>query len=70
MNTGLVKIFGKNYKLRINYKLIKNPTLDFNTTNIEISLPIYYKKYNVKNLVNNMLNKLYKQLVENTVIAA
>ena len=70
MNKGTVKLFGKDYKLRINYTLIKNPTLDLNTNNIVISLPVYYQQYNVKNLINNMLNKLYKQLVENTVIAA
>ena len=70
MNNKFVNIFGKNYRLIVDFKLVKNPTLNFYSNSIEISLPISYKKYNVKNLVDNMLNKMYKSLVEQVKLSA
>ena len=70
MNNRFINVFGKNYRLIVNYKLIKNPTLNFNSKSIEITLPISYKQYNVKNLVDNMLNKMYKSLVEQVKLSA
>jgi hypothetical protein len=70
MNNRIVNVFGKNYRLIVNFKLVKNPTLNFYSNSIEIALPINYKKYNVKNLVDNMLNKMYKNLVEQVKLSA
>ena len=70
MNNRLVNVFGKNYKLHVNYKLVKNPTLDFYSNSIEIALPISYRNYNVKDLVDTMLNKMYKMLVEQVKLSA
>ena len=70
MNNRLVNVFGKNYKLYVNYKLVKNPTLDFYSNSIEIALPISYRNYNVKDLVDTMLNKMYKMLVEQVKLSA
>ncbi len=70
MNNKFINVFGKNYRLIVDYKLIKNPTLNFNSNSIEIALPISYKQYNVKNLVDNMLNKMYKTLVEQVKLSA
>ena len=70
MNNRLVNVFGKNYKLHVNFKLVKNPTLDFYSNSIEIALPISYRNYNVKDLVDTMLNKMYKMLVEQVKLSA
>ena len=54
-----VKIFGKSYELKVIYKRIKNPKLDLKENQIEISLPIKYKKINNEIIIEILLEKMY-----------
>ena len=54
-----VKIFGVNYELKINYKRIKSPKLDLQQKQIEICLPIKYKKLNNDIIIEMLLEKMY-----------
>lgn len=54
-----VKIFGVSYALKIVYKRIKNPKLDLKERQIEISLPIKYKKIENDIIIEILLQKMY-----------
>ena len=54
-----VKIFGVGYALKIVYKRIKNPKLDLKERQIEISLPIKYKKIENDIIIEILLQKMY-----------
>ena len=45
------KIFRESYEIKIIYKKIKNPELDLNGKNIEINLPIKYKRNSDVNIL-------------------
>lgn len=54
-----VKIFGVSYALKIVHKRIKNPKLDLKERQIEISLPIKYKKIENDIIIEILLQKMY-----------
>ena len=54
-----VKIFGVGYALKIVYKRIKNPKIDLKERQIEISLPIKYKKIENDIIIEILLQKMY-----------
>lgn len=54
-----IKIFGRNYELKISYKRIKNPKLDVKEKQIEICLPTKYKKINNEVMIEMLLEKMY-----------
>ena len=56
------KIFGESYEIKIIYKKIKNPELDLNGKNIEINLPIKYKRNSVVNILKLALEKMYDEI--------
>ena len=53
-----VKIFGVGYALKIVYKRIKNPKLDLKDRQIEIRLPIKYKKIENDIIIEILLQKM------------
>lgn len=54
-----VKIFGVNYELKVSYKRIKSPKLTLKEKQIEITLPIKYKKIENSIIVEMLLQKMY-----------
>ena len=56
------KIFGESYEIKIIYKKIKNPELDLNGKNIEINLPIKYKRNSDVNILKLALEKMYDEI--------
>lgn len=57
-----VKIFGVNYELKVAYKRIKNPKLDLKEKNIEINLPIKYRKIQNDIIIEILLQKMYEAI--------
>lgn len=55
----VVKLFGENCKVIINYKNLKKPTLTVEGKNIKISLPNKYKKLNREEILVKLIEKLY-----------
>ncbi len=56
------KIFGESYEIKIIYKKIKNPELDLNGKNIEINLPLKYKRNSDVNILKLALEKMYDEI--------
>lgn len=56
------KIFGESYDIKIIYKKIKNPELDLNGKNIEINLPLKYKRNSDVNILKLALEKMYDEI--------
>lgn len=55
----IVKLFGEDCKVIINYKNLKKPTLTVEGKNIKISLPNKYKKLNRDEILVKLIEKLY-----------
>lgn len=63
----IVKLLGKDCKVKINYKNLKKPTLTVEGKNIKICLPNKYKKLNRDEILVKLIEKLY-DLVAQTEI--
>ena len=55
----IVKIFGENCRVKINYKNLKKPTLTVEGKNIKICLPNKYKKLNREQILEKLLTYLH-----------
>lgn len=55
----IVKIFGEDCKVKINYKNLKKPTLTVEGKNIKIYLPNKYKRMNREEILEKLIEKLY-----------
>lgn len=62
-----VKIFGKNFRLRIFYKNTKIPELDLIERDIQVSLPNKYKKAGNVNILNLALDKMYESIAKDEI---
>lgn len=62
-----VKIFGKNFRLRIFYKNAKTPELDLIGRDIQVSLPNKYKKIGNVNILNLALDKMYESIANDEI---
>lgn len=57
-----VKVFGKDYKMKIQYKNIKVTEVDVEKDNIKMILPIKYKKRDNKKILDLAINKMYESI--------
>ena len=62
-----VKIFGKNFRLRIFYKNAKIPEIDLIGRDIHVSLPNKYKKIRNVNILNLALDKMYESIAKDEI---
>ena len=62
-----IKIFGIKYSLSIYYLRIKNPELKIDNLNVNIFLPMKYRKNDNQILLNNILFKMYTKISENEI---
>ena len=60
----IVKIFGEDCKVKINYKNLKKPILTVEGKNIKICLPNKYKKLNRDEILVKLIEKLYDLVAE------
>ena len=61
------RIFGINYSVNIYYLKIEKPNLILTNNNINIHLPIKYRKRNNQDLLDIILFKMYKKIAENEI---
>ena len=62
-----LKIFGKKYSLNIYYYKTKNPELNIENDNVNIFLPIKFRKQDNQVLLNNFILKMYTKISENEI---
>ena len=62
-----VKIFGKNFRLRIFYKNLKISELNLSGRNIQVYLPNKYKKVGNVKILNLALDKMYESIAKDEV---
>lgn len=62
-----VKVFGKDYYLKVSYKLINNPELTIDNRLILIDLPFKYRNINTEKVIDMILDKFYRRLAENEI---
>ena len=67
-NIQSVKIFGKNYDIRVKYENIKTPELNLKANyTIEIVLPNKYKKIGNDQILEISIEKMYEQIANNEI---
>ena len=67
-NMQSVKIFGKNYDIKVEYKNIKMPELNLKTNyQIQIILPTKYKKIGNEQILRISIEKMYEQIANNEI---
>ena len=62
-----VKVLGKNYDLAVNYKKIAVPSLEFVSNKIQVTLPVKFKNIENADLVNILMEKMYKKIAEKEI---
>lgn len=67
VNSGIVKILGKNCSIKIRYKKIKAPNVDIEEGIIKIELPNKYKKANSNEVLNLLTQKIYNVIAEREI---
>lgn len=63
----IVKIFGEDCRVKINYKNLKKPTLTVEGKNIKICLPNKYKKLDREEILERLIEKLYDMLANKEI---
>lgn len=67
-NIQSVKIFGKNYDVKVEYKNIKTPELNIKeNSEIEIILPNKYKKIGNEQILKMSIEKMYEQIANQEI---
>lgn len=67
INSGVVKILGKNCNMKIRYKNRKTPNVDIEDGMIKIELPNKYKKVDNKDLLKGLVEKIYNVIAEREI---
>ena len=63
----IVKLFGEDCKVKINYKNLMKPILTVEGKNIKICLPNKYKKLNREEILVKLIEKLYEVVANNEI---
>lgn len=67
INTGIVKILGKDCSVNIRYKNIKTLTVNVEENSIKIELPNKYKKIEKEDLLKGLVEKIYNVVAEREI---
>lgn len=67
INSGIVKILGKNCSVKIRYKNRKTPNVDIEEGIIKIELPNKYKRVNKEDLLKGLVEKIYNVIAEREI---
>lgn len=62
-----IRIFGEEYKTQLIYMNIKSIQINISKTDIEIYIPIKYKKIDKNNIIESVTNKIYDKIAETEV---
>lgn len=67
LEKNIVKVFGEDYHLKINYKIIRNPELNLDNKIIKIDLPVKYRNVDNTKIVTMIIEKFYFRLAEKEI---
>ena len=62
-----IKVLGKNYDVKIQYKIVKAPSLSFENDSIQVILPMQFKKLENTEVVSMLINKMYEKIAEKEI---
>ncbi len=62
-----IKVLGKNYEVKVQYKIVKTPSLSFENNSIQVILPMQFKKLENTEVVSMLMNKMYEKLAEKEI---
>ena len=63
----IVKILGKNYELKVNFKNIKRPELNLEKDKVIVNFPVQYKRRDINNVLKIVMRKMYLTISENKI---
>ncbi len=67
-NIQCIKILGKNYDIKVEYKNVKTPELNVEKgAKIRIDLPIKYKKIGNEQILKMVIDKMYEQIANDEI---
>lgn len=67
MQYKIVKIFGAPYILNVNYQNIKTIEVNINNREINVALPVKYRRVEQNKIVNGLIEKIYIQIANNEI---
>lgn len=62
-----MKVLGKNYDLVVAYRGVKAPSLNFESNQIQVTLPNQFKKMENTEIVTILMNKMYEKIAEKEI---
>lgn len=62
-----VKILGRDYDIKINFKNLKRPELNLEKNRVVVNFPMQYKRKNIDNILAIVLRKMYLTISENKI---
>lgn len=62
-----VQVLGKEYDLKIKYRMLKNPELSIEENDIKVILPNKYKKMEKEQILNLLIEKMYKMIAQKEI---
>lgn len=62
-----IKVLGKDYTLKVEYKNINKPNLTVESNNIKVLLPNKYKKMENSQIIKILIDKMYEMVAKNEI---
>lgn len=62
-----IKVLGKDYTLKVEYKNINKPNLTVESNNIKVLLPNKYKKMENSQIIKILIEKMYEMVAKNEI---
>ena len=70
INKGSINILGVTHEICLYFKNVKTPTINLVNNNIEVTFPNKYKKIDVTQVLNVLIEKLYTKIAEKEIETA
>ena len=67
INKGSINIIGVTHEICLYFKNVKTPTINLVNNNIEVTFPNKYKKIDVTQVLNILIEKLYTKIAEKEI---
>jgi hypothetical protein len=67
MQYKIVKIFGTPYILNVNYQNIKSIEVNIQEREIDVILPVKYRRANQNEILNALVEKIYEQIAQKEI---
>ena len=67
INKGSINILGVTHEICLYFKNVKAPTINLINNNIEVTFPNKYKKIDITQVLNILIEKLYTKIAEKEI---